>query len=43
MTQRCSSDSDACSGRGSHTVMNGAVSVNPYTCVTFQPSSPSIR
>ena len=24
-------------------VMNGAVSVSPYTCVTIQPSSPSMR
>lgn len=35
--------SAACSGRGSHTRMNGAVSVRPSMWVTCQPSSPSMR
>src|SRR5581483_4795220 len=30
-------------GSGAHTVMNGAVSVRPYTWVTSQPNLPSSR
>ncbi len=42
-TARSAGERSACSGSGSHTVMNGAVSVSPYTCVMSQPNSPSSR
>ena len=42
-TARSAGERAACSGSGSHTVMNGAVSVSPYTCVMSQPNSPSSR
>src|SRR4029077_1601592 len=42
-TARSAGDSSSCSGSGAHTVMNGAVSVSPYTWVTSQPNSPSSR
>src|SRR5439155_15779303 len=32
-----------CSGNGSQIVINGEVSVSPYTCVSSQPNSHSIR
>ena len=42
-TARSAGVSASCSGSGAQTVMNGAVSVSPYTWVTSQPNSPSSR
>src|ERR1700743_1504381 len=43
ITARSAGARSSCSGSGADTVMNGAVSVSPYTWVTSQPNSPSSR
>ena len=40
---RSATGNNACAARGSHTLINGAVSVRPYTCVMVHPSSSSMR